>query len=99
MGCPPVRGDNSQALANGLSYIQVDSHGIKIYTTYISVDLAHHTIFCAKVGKGGIKRLAQGHNVVTSVRLEPATTGFQSKVGSFHNRILYKWLSIISNSL
>ena len=25
-----------------------------IYTTYISVDLAHHEIFRAKVGKGGI---------------------------------------------
>ena len=25
-----------------------------VYTTYISVDLAHHEIFCAKVGKGGI---------------------------------------------
>ena len=24
------------------------------YTTYISVDLAHHEIFYAKVGKGGI---------------------------------------------
>ena len=24
------------------------------YTTYISVDLAHHEIFCDKVGKGGI---------------------------------------------
>ena len=24
------------------------------YTTYISVDLANHEIFCAKVGKGGI---------------------------------------------
>ena len=24
------------------------------YTTYISVDLAHHKIFCAKVGQGGI---------------------------------------------
>ena len=24
------------------------------YTTYISVDLAHHGIFHAKVGKGGI---------------------------------------------
>ena len=23
------------------------------YTTYISVDLANHEIFCAKVGKGG----------------------------------------------
>ena len=27
------------------------------YTTYISVDLAHHKIFRAKVGKGGIKTL------------------------------------------
>ena len=26
------------------------------YTTYISVDLAHHEIFCVKVGKGGINR-------------------------------------------
>ena len=26
------------------------------YTTYISVDLAHHEIFPAKVGKGGIKK-------------------------------------------
>ena len=25
------------------------------YTTYISVDLAHHEIFHAKFGKGGIK--------------------------------------------
>ena len=24
------------------------------YTTYISVDIAHHKIFHAKVGKGGI---------------------------------------------
>ena len=25
-----------------------------VYTSYISVDLAHHEIFHAKVGKGGI---------------------------------------------
>ena len=25
------------------------------YTTYISVDIPHHEIFRAKVGKGGIK--------------------------------------------
>ena len=32
MACPPVRGDNTQALANGLSYLQVDEdkHGITI---------------------------------------------------------------------
>ena len=28
MGCPPVRGDNPRALASGLSYVQVDKHGI-----------------------------------------------------------------------
>ena len=50
MGCPHVRGDNPRALASGLSYVQVDTHGITI-----SVDLAHHEIFRAIVGKGGIK--------------------------------------------
>ena len=60
MVCPPVRGDNPRALASGLSYVQVDKHGITILyhlhqcTTYISVDLAHHEIFRAEVGKGGI---------------------------------------------
>ena len=29
------------------------------YTTYISVDLVRHEIFCAKVGKGGI--ILQNH--------------------------------------
>ena len=56
MGCLPVRG------FNGLSYAQVDKHGITIITTYISVDLAHHEIFRAKVGKGGIS------NVLYSLR-------------------------------
>ena len=54
-GCPLVREDNPWALANGLSYVQVDNHVITIYTTYISVDLAHHGIFHSKVGKGGLK--------------------------------------------
>ena len=30
MGCPPVCGDNPRALASGLSYVQVDKHGITI---------------------------------------------------------------------
>ena len=55
MVCQPVRGDNPQALASGLSYVQVDKHGITIYNTYISVDLAHHEMFCVKVDKCGIK--------------------------------------------
>ena len=55
IGCPPVRGDNPRVLASGLSNIQSYKHGITIYTTYINVDLAHHEVFRAKVGKGGIK--------------------------------------------
>ena len=54
MGCSPVCGDNPRALASWLSHVQVDKHGITIYTTYISVDLAHQEIFRAKVGKGVI---------------------------------------------
>ena len=30
MACLPVSGDNPQALASGLSYVQVDKHGITI---------------------------------------------------------------------
>ena len=30
MGCPSVRGDNPRALASGLSYVQVDKHGLTI---------------------------------------------------------------------
>ena len=54
MACLPVRGDNPRALASGLSYVQV-TNMLLFYTTYISVDLVHHNIFSAKVGKGGIK--------------------------------------------
>ena len=65
MGCPPVRGDNPRALASGLSYVQVAKHGISFYTTNISVDLAHHEIFRAKVCNGGI-------NAHMDVQLNPA---------------------------
>ena len=57
MGCPPVHGDNPRALASGISYVQVDKHDITVYTTYISVDLAHHEIVHAKIGKGSIKEV------------------------------------------
>ena len=46
MGCPHVRGDNPRALASGLSYVQVDN---LFYTTYISVDLAHHVLKLVRV--------------------------------------------------
>ena len=50
MACLPVRGDNPRALAIGLSYVQVDKHGI---TTLYHL-LAHHETLRAKVCKGGI---------------------------------------------
>ena len=59
MGCPPVCVDNPRALASGLSYKQVDKHGITVDTKYVSVDLAYHEIFHAKVGKGGKKSYQQ----------------------------------------
>ena len=59
MGCPPIRGDNPRALASGLSYVQVDKHGITIFIIYISVGIAHHEIFLAKFGKGGKRKYSQ----------------------------------------
>ena len=43
MGAPPVREDNSIALASGLSYVQADNP----CTTYISADLAQLWLFRA----------------------------------------------------
>ena len=37
-------------------HVQADKHDIPILYHLHSVDLAHHEIFRAKVGKGGIKR-------------------------------------------
>ena len=54
MGCPPVRGDNPRALASGLSYVQVDKHGLTIlYHLHLCRTCTSRDIF-AKVGKGGI---------------------------------------------
>ena len=57
MGCPPVCGDNSQALVSGLSYVQVDKHCITILYLlhHQRRQAAHHKIFRAKASKGGIK--------------------------------------------
>ena len=38
------------------------------YTTYISVDLAHHKIFRAKVGKGDIKSVI--HALIFRLRIK-----------------------------
>ena len=53
MGCPSVRGDNPRALASGLSYVQLDKHGITIV-----YDL-HQCRLCtrARVGKSAINLL------------------------------------------
>ena len=55
MDCPPVHGDYPRALASGLSYVQVDKHGIAILYHLHQCSLAQHKIVHAKVGKGGIK--------------------------------------------
>ena len=62
MTCLPVRGDTPSALTSGLSYV-VDKHFITIFTTYISVDPAHHEIVRAKFGKGGTKN-NKGHKII-----------------------------------
>ena len=60
MACPPVPGDHPRASASGLSYVQVDKYGITILYHFISVNLAHHEIFRAKVGNGDIMTLIGG---------------------------------------
>ena len=40
MAGPPVRGDNPRPLASGLSYVQVDKHGITI------LDSLHQSRLC-----------------------------------------------------
>ena len=48
--CPLVQGDNSGALATGLSTARADKPCYNyLYATLISVDLAQNEIFCAKV--------------------------------------------------
>ena len=51
MNCPSVRGDNPRALARGLSYVQVDKHGVTILYHQ------HQCRPCTSrdVSKGGIK--------------------------------------------
>ena len=47
MGCPPVRGDNPRALASGLSYVQVDKHGITIlYHLHQCIPCTSRDILC-----------------------------------------------------
>ena len=50
MGCLHIHGGTPRALASGLPYVQVTNMVCLLYTTYISVDLAHHGIVRAKVG-------------------------------------------------
>ena len=55
MGCPHVRGDNSRALASGLSYVHVDKHGITILYHLHQCRPCTSRDIGAKVGKGGIR--------------------------------------------
>ena len=77
MGCPPVRGDNPRVLASGSSYIQVGKHGITIlHHLRVSVDLAHHKIFRAKVGKGGIR-----YEILGIPHQDPTITNYLVSLG------------------
>ena len=51
MDSPHVRNYNPRALASGLSYVQVDKHGVTILYHLVSVDLSHHEICRVQVGK------------------------------------------------
>ena len=55
MGCPPVHGDNPRALASGLSYVQVEKHGITILYHLHQCRRCRSRDFNAKVIKGGIR--------------------------------------------
>ena len=56
MGCPTARGDYARALVSGLSYVQLNKHGVTVaYHLHQRKDHAQHAILYAKVGKGGIK--------------------------------------------
>ena len=47
MGCTSVRGDNPRASASGLSYVQVDKHGITIlYHLHQSTPCTSRDISC-----------------------------------------------------
>ena len=48
----------SWPIVSYLPYVQVDKHDITFYTTYISVDLAHHEIVRAKVARCGLEYLS-----------------------------------------
>ena len=75
MGCPPVRGDNPQALASGLSYVQVVKHGItNLYHLHQCRPCTSRDI-CAKVGKGGIRN--QTHDPCAS-QIIILTTGYNN---------------------
>ena len=54
-------------------------------TTYLSVDLAHHEIFRAKVGKGGIIQSKVSSHYL--LRTEKVTNCLSSVVISYHSKI------------
>ena len=85
----------------------MDKHGITFYTTYISVDIAHHEIFRAQVGKGGIKTTK--HSVIrmriikwkvflskrsyVHSHIAPSATRFQKIVEPAHKSLVHVYVS------
>ena len=58
-----------------------------LYTTYIGVDLAHHEIFLAKVGKGGIR--SQKHFQITGSGLKKKNSFKEAAL--VLRKIIYVW--------
>ena len=60
MGCPPVCVDNPRALASGLSYVQVDKHGLTILYNLRN----SYTMGCPPIRGDNSRALASGLSYV-----------------------------------
>ena len=76
MACQPVRGDNPLVLASELSSVQVEKHVISNLYHLHQYRPAHHELFCAKVGNGGIPDKKRN----ASLRFSPLRSPFNTKM-------------------
>ena len=83
MVCPPVRGDNPQALASGLSYVQVDKDGITILYHLHQCRPCTLRDFGYKVGKGGIKNLYFMLSSLMSMKFQLLIKNKMLKINTF----------------
>ena len=67
------------------------------YATYISVDLAHHEIFHAKVGKGGIKYVSTSEHGIAPILFSMRRSGEGQGVRT-PSLINHKKIGFLSNT-